>query len=645
MRRLRKVRHSEDGGSALAIALTFLMVFGLIIGIVLQFATTGQRTTLTVREEATTTYAGGGALDGAINKVRSTLTSGVAPSGATSCFNLPAGLLGNPTAIDVTCQPRATSGAPLSGSTGSQPGFAVTALSATAGEGVSVTSGTTTLQGGAAVNGALTVASGATLDSTGYPVGAGTCPAAGSGAVLDSCTPAGAVPDPLYPPPSPAMAVQQDALLPACGPATIPLQPGIYRSASALQAVLNCNGATIVLASGTYFFDFQDAGTGTHELVFNGAAPRNSILVGGVLSGTSCLPGSRGVDLAFGGDSRLRVQSGKVDLCALVPLINTTEQHIVLRGLKAKTDVATSSTTPGVTATSVAGTPWTNPNNGATVNNPPVTTTTKIAGSNRPDAILRVTLPSTVVPADAQDISATITVRESIDTNIAGTTTAAVLRSPTGETFERPLTTCSSPATPCRGVLRDDTTTVPIDLTVAQLNGTTSPATVDVRLSKPGGGNADGVIDGVTLNLSYKLPIRPACTLTAPTGGCVAGSFPLAPLLAASGAYGTTPLALHGTIYAPTSSVDLGLTAVTATVVDRGVVVRHLASSMTVVAGAPAAISIPDIGRRPRHLLMIARDASGTELGRADVKFADAAGAGAGSGNGEIPTVREWSVR
>ena len=63
MTRLR-LRAAGDDGSALAIALTFLMIFGLIIGVVLQFATTGQRTTLGVREEATNTYAGGAVVPG-----------------------------------------------------------------------------------------------------------------------------------------------------------------------------------------------------------------------------------------------------------------------------------------------------------------------------------------------------------------------------------------------------------------------------------------------------------------------------------------------------------------------------------------------------------------------------------------------------
>ena len=177
-------------------------------------------------------------------------------------------------------------------------------------------------------------------------------------------------------------------------------------------------------------------------------------------------------------------------------------------------------------------------------------------------------------------------------------------------------------------------------LTVAQLNGTPTPATVDVALSKPGTANADGVIDGVIVNLSYDLPVRAACQLISPAGSCVAGSVPTAPLLTASGAYATTPVALHGTVYAPTSSVDLRLTSVNATVVDRGVVVRHLVLSMTPAAGAPALISVPDIGRQPRRVIMIATDSAGAQLARADVTFASADG----TRNGDLPTVLEWSI-
>lgn len=633
------VRAGADQGSALAIALTFLMLFGVLIGVILQFAVTGQRTAIAVREEATSTYAGGGALDGAVNAVRSVPYKGLASSGVTSCFTLPAGALDNASAITVRCSPRSTSGDPVTGSTVSQPDRAVITTSTVAGEGLAVVSGSTRVVGGVGVTRELSVASGAVLDSSGYPVEAGTCPASGTGQVKDECTVA-AVSVPTYPGPATTLAAQRTNL-PACGPATLTLSPGIYRSAGALQAVLNCANSTIVLTTGTYFFDFQDAGT--HELVFDGASPRNAVLIGGAVSGTACDPTAPGVDLTFGGDSRLRVQSGRVDLCSLVPNGDTSNQHIVLRGLSAPLTVPTTSSVGGASATSVGGTAWTNPNNGAAVNTPPVTTTATIAGNNKPDAVLRVALPASVVPTDAQNISATITVRESVSTTNTGTTTTAELRSSSGATLATlPLTTCSSGGTPCNGVLRDDTTTAVSSLTAAQLNGSPSPATVDVRLSKPGGGTVDGAIDGVILNLSYDLPVRPACQLASPTGACLAGTTPSSPLLTGSGPFAGTRLTLHGTVYAPTSSVDLGMTGVTERVVDRGLIVRHLRLSMTAAAGySGPLISIPDIARLRREVVLVATDTSGAQLGRAYVHFHDAVDA---TRNGAVAEVREWSV-
>ena len=318
---VRRVRTGSDEGSVLVLALAFMLAFGVLIGVVLQFGATGARTTVSVRDHGTDTYAGGGALDGAINLVRSDPTIGLAPAAASTCFTLPAGGLGNTSAVTVSCLPRSTSGVALGGSTASQPGYAVTALSGTATEGVTVSSGTTSLQGGAAINKALTVAAGATLDSSGYPVTAGSCLVLGT--VKDACVTGGAVADPAYPGPSTATAVQRNTL-PACA-GTVTLQPGVYRSAAALQTVLNCPAATIVLTTGTYFFDFQDATT--HELVYAGTGR----IIGGVIAGTTCDPASPGVDLAFGGDSRLKVTGGKVDLCALVPLGDLTQQHVVLR--------------------------------------------------------------------------------------------------------------------------------------------------------------------------------------------------------------------------------------------------------------------------------------------------------------------------
>ncbi len=626
----RRVHAGDDDGSVMVLALAFMLAFGLLIGVVLQLGATGARTTVIVRDGGVDTYAGGGALDGAINLVRSDPTIGLAPAAASTCFTLPAGGLGNTSAVTVSCQPRSTSGAALGGAAAAQPTHAVTALSGTATEGVTVSSGTTTLQGGAAINKALAVAAGATLDSTGYPVTAGTCPAAGTGTVKDTCAVGGAVADPGYPGPSTALAVQRTTL-PACA-ATVTLQPGIYRSAAALQAVLSCSAATIVLVTGTYYLDFQD--TTTHELMYAGTGR----LIGGAVLGTSCNPASPGVDLAFGGDSRLRVTSGKVDLCALVPLGDTTQQHIVLRGLTTTTTVPTTASVVTAAGTSVGSTAWATPANGAVVDG--AATTSSLAGNGKPDAVLDVKLPAVTVPPDATNISATITVRESLDTGSTSTlaaTSAELLTSAGAVVASRPLASCIV-AGECVSAVRDDTTTTITGLTPAQLNGAPAPAAIQVRLTKPGSSNVAAAIDGVTLDLSYDLPLRPACTVSA--GSCVAGSVPTSPLLTTSGAYASSTVALHGTVYAPTSSIDLSLTSVTATVVDRGVVVRRLVSSMTPAGGAPAMISVPVVGRRPRTMILTATDAAGRVLGRADVTFAD----GAGTRNGDIPKVVDWFV-
>jgi len=237
-----------------------------------------------------------------------------------------------------------------------------------------------------------------------------------------------------------------------------------------------------------------------------------------------------------------------------------------------------------------------------------------------------------VAPADATNVSATLYVKESVNTTNTTTTSVATVKTSGGATIATKTLLACSTSTTCAGVLKEDPTSA-FAATAAQLNG----GFVEVKLSKTTNGAASGAIDGLYLVVTYDLPIRQVCTLNA--GACVAGSVPANPMLLASGAYSTTPLALHGTIYAPTSSVDLRLTSVTATVVDRGMVVRHLLLSMTPAVSAPALISIPDLPRQPRQVLLVATDGSGAQLARADVTFSDGSG-----GNGTIPKVNEWSV-
>jgi hypothetical protein len=63
------VRVRDDDGSALLLALGFLAFFGVLIPAVLGLATTNLFATQHLRDQRATIYAGGGAVDGAIELV------------------------------------------------------------------------------------------------------------------------------------------------------------------------------------------------------------------------------------------------------------------------------------------------------------------------------------------------------------------------------------------------------------------------------------------------------------------------------------------------------------------------------------------------------------------------------------------------
>jgi len=648
MRGLRRLRASGDDGSALALALTFLMVFGLIIGVVLQFATTGQRITLSVRDEAMSTYAGGGALDGAINAIRGSLSTGTATAGSTTCFTVSPNELANPTAVTVTCDPRADSGSALGGGSASQPNESVLALSSDTTEGISVAAASVLpTQGDVLANKRLTVPVGATLTSSGS-VRAGTCSTAGT--VNPNCTvaAAGTASDPAWPGPATA-STPLAAALPACG-TVVTLSPGIYRSAAALQTVLNCGSAVVWFRPGTYFFDFRDAGT--HELTVG----TGDVVVGGAASGwtpgttaatavpyptaaapttSACDVSAAGVDMVFGGDSRVNVVTGgRMQLCALVT--GASNQHIVVRGLASAASVASTTTAAAATSASSNATgawSWDTPASGAVVDG--TTAHVKIPNTGKgPSKLTLAGLGAAIVPTDATAVSVSVTVTETVTGT--GNTTLTLKPGAGATPPAQTLADCPGSRT-CNagGFVPGNTDTATFTgLTAAQVNG----MSFDVTVNNPNTSAVDAWIDGITVAVAFTVPV-PAVSGTAVAQPYVSGSTTTTALLKASG--GTTVLALHGTVYAPASVVDLGLTSVAWTVADRGVVLRHLSSSMTAAAGySGPLISVPALGQAKRRVVLTATDADGAALARADVTFANAAG----TRNGSIPTVLEWSI-
>jgi hypothetical protein len=259
----------------------------------------------------------------------------------------------------------------------------------------------------------------------------------------------------------------------------------------------------------------------------------------------------------------------------------------------------------------------------------------RIPNTNKgPSKLTLAGLGAAIVPADATAVTVTVTVTETV----AGTgNTTLTLKPGAGVTPPtQTLEDCPGSPTCNAGAFVPGTTDIAtfVGLTAAQVNG----MSFDVTVNNPNNSAVDAWIDGITVAVGYSLPV-PAVSGTAVAQPYVTGSASTTPLLKASG--GTTVLALHGTVYAPASVVDLGVTSVAWMVADRGVVVRHLASSMTAAAGyVGPLISVPSLGQAKRKVLLTATDAAGTALARADVTFANAAG----TVNGTVPTVNEWTV-
>ncbi len=638
--RCRSVRQSDDSGSILAIALVMLLIFGLWIGTVLTFATASQRTTVLVRDEATSTYAGGGAIDGTINKVRTSLSTGTTAAGASTCFTLPAGALDNTSSLAVTCDPVAGSGTSVSSL--SQPDKAILATSTVAGEGVTVASGNLRVKGSVSVNKTLTVPAGSTLDDTGYGVDAAVCTVAGT--VTPACTTNSGVTTPSYGTPD-LTAPTWRATLPSCGASTITLRPGLYTAGSALQTVLNCANAVIILASGTYWFDFTDAATANRALTFTGGVRGTSLIGGARLGATStCDSAAGGVELVFGGDSRLSVSNGSVDLCALALSGDTTRQHIVVRGLTSTTSVAGSMSYPPTTGSSAASVStgslaWTNP--AGVLLDDSIDATASLSNGSAKTATMRLSLPPALVPPTATGISLTVSADVAIDS--PGTTTAltaAVLGANGTLLGNRTIRSCASTAcTPSNYVVASGTAIT--GLTTAQVNGGGSTR-IDVNLVKQAGvGTTTSALDVIKVDLTYSVPLRRVCNPPSGAAACPAALPPTQPLLVTSGAYPATRVQLHGTVYAPDSAITLGGTLIGAPVVDRGIVIRHLVSTMTPGSGySGALLATPDISQSPRQMVLTARDGSGTQVARARVTFADSSG----SRNGPVPTVTEWTI-
>jgi hypothetical protein len=198
----------------------------------------------------------------------------------------------------------------------------------------------------------------------------------------------------------------------------------------------------------------------------------------------------------------------------------------------------------------------------------------------------------------------------------------------------------SCPGAACTGATTVTPAFTASNLTAAQIAG----MTVVVYADNLNNQKIDVSVDGASVTTTYS---RTMIATTA-TGTYNPASATRAPVLAVSGAYGTTVantnFAVHGTVYLPLGVVDMRVTASPYTLIDRGLVARHFYTEMTVASTAAtqqALIAIPLLPRAPRRVLVSATVNGVLQL-LADVTYTNTAATG-GTVNGQIAHVIQWS--
>lgn len=391
---------------------------------------------------------------------------------------------------------------------------------------------------------------------------------------------------------------------------TVSLQPGVYTDSKPLNDLTNCTQKVVHFTPGVYFLDFrngergQPAAGGTDSKVFKVNNP-NATIVGGTPQGWSpgaatkpaiTVPGScvspltssragTGVQFVLGGDSRIEVRAGTVELCGQW---RSDRPPIVIYGAKSDQG-ATSGTGTHATATSTTTPAFTDlprlrPDDGdqfatAAFNN----------GLSFPTARLAATgfEPSAAPPVGSTLRSASLTVRHRVRSSRGGLGTWKVSVSlPTGsQRRDQDLSRTASQSwrTTTVDLL---TTDLASRLVSSVADGTFDGVNVAFEATANWNTTASADVEAVGLELGWLPPrgIRGQKTRIDDADNCV-GTPIYRPvfnthcaLLKTSGS--STRLDVAGLTYAPLAAVDLALSGSSRANFRWGLVARSLRTDL-----------------------------------------------------------------
>ncbi len=359
----------SDAGASLLMALALTTFLGLVFGALLSYGSVSIRAAKAADTLEGRSYGTDGALEIAVNQVRNS-TFNNDPGSSCPDRSVPAA---DGPAMRVTCTARPGTGGgsetvPISPA--NRPGQAVLTLGANTGRpGIAQSgSGTLRVQGTVFSSGPIAAGTGSVESVDARVTARGAC----TGTVIsrdalgtpvsNACSaPAGDIPaDPDYAQPTAGLTYRP---LPTCDrSSTVEFQPGYYDDAVGLSDMMDgggaCAGKTFLFAPassgvGVYYFDFHNGEggglpTGAHVWTVDDADAR---VVGGTPVGWTpdssapSIPGAcvsplrsttgAGVRFVFGGDSRMRVRSGQVELCGQY---SASSPPVTMQGAKTGAD-------------------------------------------------------------------------------------------------------------------------------------------------------------------------------------------------------------------------------------------------------------------------------------------------------------------
>lgn len=639
---------SEESGAVLVFALVFLSLFGVAVASLLGFAETSFRATIAVRGQRADAYAADGAVDGAINRVRSSLEEGRDPILGLGCTDT--SVPSNGLTVTVACQGKSGSGVSTGANPLSKPKHAILTLG-TSGSEVGIeqkSNATLKIHGDVFSNSTIENNGGAgsvtAVDGVVSALGACT----GSGAITSTSPPlrcsntgGGAIPadgvDPNYPPASPTPPAP--AAVPSC-PASkiVTFTPGTYTDAGALNSLFaSCSGAlyhfpAAATGTGVYYFDFR--GSGAHLWTIQ---DENANVVGGTPNGwapapprpavpapggckTESDPGANhGVQFVFGGDSRFELKSGTVELCAEP---NVASQQIAFYGPESGSAVPVSLTQVPAGWGSVVR--FTNPQNALVVDG----LLTSDALLNGPNPLGSITLNTfaPAIPAATIVTGATLRVAHGeSSTSQIGTVTATVT----------PGTGPPIAVSPSEGTLLHtdsfDLMALGLSPNPSALTGLT--VTYDAtRVS----GSPIAQLDGIALDITYETLVY-----RAESGCIVTGGYPGTGCAVIDASGTKSALIFQGTVYVPAAAVDVKINNASMKVFGRGIICRILGIHVTPSAAYSGDTAfLPDNTARADRTVVFTACLAGVPRLRAVAKINDLGGLFPG----QTVQIESWSV-